>query len=167
MFGYIISFAIGFVIALILQKKPVKNNTLYDAVIQSKKDCRIDKINEMLKAIKKNKTLHISVSKSVLAGLKELANTPDWNKNIDAETLDNLYKIYLKWQNSLSQPEPEIKTGKAEGFNYTSYWEGTWEEYLEARKNGEVDDQTRICIYKKTGSKIAMDDNGEITEYME
>ena len=161
---YIASIFIAFIFGFFVGKSINKS----DAVVQSDiTDNRIMAIKEMLAAVKKNKSLSLSLNKSVLKALIEIANTPNWESQINEETIVNLYDIYKRWINAKSSETDAITTKESGGFNYTKYWEGTWEEYLQARNAGDIDDQTKVVILTKTGSVLTMDENGEIEEFME
>lgn len=133
----------------------------------------LQNISVLLEYVKKYKKLPIKISKEVLNSLIIIANTPNWYNQLDEETLKNLNTIYDKWQIHLNTQHNEkvLKVGKAEGFDRSKIWEGTFEEYKKACENNEIDENTKVYIYEDDenyhGSYIELDENGEIQEYME
>ena len=99
--------------------------------------------------------------------LKEISKTDNWEEKIDNETIENLYKIYERWQRHINnKPQKAIKVSGAGGFHKYEYWEGTMEEYKEALAKNLIDEFTDINIIEYTGEILAMDEEGQIEEYM-
>lgn len=128
---------------------------------------KIKSIKSMLKEVKTAGKLSINLSAPVLMSLKEIAKTPDWDKKIDSETIENLYKIYLRWNRQAKSNENIVGVSSAEGFNKNKYWEGTYEEYKQDMEKGLIDANTTVKIIEYTGSVITMDEEGQMEEYME
>lgn len=130
-------------------------------------------ISDLLEYIKKYKRLPINLSREVLNALVVIAETPDWDKQLDEETITNLNKVYTKWQQHINtkQNKSAVKVAKAEGFERPKYWEGTWAEYEKACENNEIDENTKVEIIEDDknyhGSWLSIDENGEIEEYMD
>ena len=146
-----------------LQKKKEEENNIIPSELQN--------IAKLLEEVKNTGTLPCRISSDILENLKIIANTPNWHLMLKGEIITNLNKIYDKWQNSLTVKNNNTreiqKTSTAGNFERRKYWEGTIEEYEEDLKNGLIDENTDVEIIKYTGSYIAMNNNGEIEEYME
>lgn len=150
------------------KEAPQKIVTTYD-------DSRIMPIMEMFNEILGKGSLPIQISYEVLDSLKKIASVPEWYKQVDEETLSNLYTIYKKWQsyklNKKNQPkEKEIK--KTSTIHKAKEWRGTWEEYKEAISKNEIDEFTHVTIETVRNPDqpvvwLEMDENGEVEEYME
>ena len=175
MSGYFICFAIALLLGFYLgnrtglYKKNNKPTTENISAVAEKpiNDPRIRDIKRMLNEVKVKRGLTISINKSVMNALIEIANTPNWEKQIDNETIKNLHNIYIKWYNSQNQSNKVIGVAQAEGFNNKKYWKGTIEDYNKAVANNEIDENTEVNIIEYTGSIIAMDSDGQIDEYMD
>lgn len=132
----------------------------------------LQNIESLLNYVKVHKKLPIKISKDILNSLIIIANTPEWYKQLDQETINNLNKIYDKWQTHINtkQDKAALKVGKAEGFERPKIWEGTWEEYKQACENNEIDENTKVYVYEDDkdyhGTYIEIDENGEMEEYM-
>ena len=167
----ILSYAIIFLLGFCLGNyKNDKKQTVKENLILPKKtinDPRIRDIKRMLNEVKVKRGLTISINKSVMNALIEIANTPNWEEQIDNETIKNLHNIYIKWHNSQNQSNKVIGVAQAEGFNNKKYWKGTIEDYNKAVANNEIDENTEVNIIEYTGSIIAMDSDGQIEEYMD
>lgn len=146
------------------QFKNIKTRTRQKQYINPKIKC----IYSMLQEIQSSGSLPINLSGAVLMSLKEIGKTPNWEQKLDNETIDNLYIIYQRWQKHLKgTTEQTVKTKNAGGFDIIKYWEGTIEEYEKALEDGVIDDNTKVSIIEDTGEFVAMDEDGQIEEYME
>lgn len=125
-------------------------------------------IDLFLQDIKRKGKTPFKLEPEILKALIEIANTPNWYEKLDKEAIKNLELMFNKWQ-AYSKPKEQNKTvqkvGKANGFK--KYWSGTQEEYEEALKNGLIDENTEVSIYYYTGSKLQMQEDGSVQEYME
>lgn len=171
----LIAFFSGIIITIIFQKYvEIKIKRSPKQVNKKTKNMnpKINCINEMLWEIKKNGNLSINLSGAVLMSLKEISKINNWEEKIDNETMENLYKIYERWQRHLNnKPQKAVKVAAAGGFHKQKYWEGTLTEYKEAVENGLIDDFTDVEILEDDenyhGSYLSIDSDGQIEEYME
>ena len=147
-------------------KKLFKNDAVFDT-----EDQRFKNVDCLLAAYKRNPKLPIYLNASMKEILNILCSSPNWKKEVDDYTLNELIKIYERWQKnlaSLSSEDNEVtQAASASGFKSQTIWEGTQEEYIEALKNGEIKKDMDIRIIEYTGAYTIMDDNGEIMEEME
>lgn len=164
---YLICILIAFILGLNVRNKHNQKSDVKEILKTPPDDNRITDIKEMFKFIRKNKTLPLNLSREIIKALIEIANTPDWENKIDDETISNLHEIYCRWVNVKDEYAEAAKVSIGGGFNYTKYWEGTWEEFKQAKINGEIDEQTRAVILTETGATLAMDEDGQIEEYFE
>lgn len=130
------------------------------------------KAESLINYVKTHDNLPIRVSTSVLWSLKEIAKSPNWQKEIDDFTLENLNKIYDKLQRSLKPAKRTVqKVGKAFNMDEPKYWEGTQEEYEKALEAGVIDENTEVNIIidgaNYHGSWIEQKADGSVEEYME
>lgn len=173
----IILFFIGIICGFLLHKyvkisfnipiktlKPKNNNV--EKIYYFEKGSKLDCINQLLNEIRDNKSLPIDISPVIMRSLKTIANTKNWDKKLDKESINNLYKIYNKWQQHIKaeQITSYSSAGKAEGFEELEEWEGTEEEYEKALANGIITPYTRVKIY--TNTYLTMKEDGSIEEYM-
>lgn len=141
------------------------------------KQNNINKTNKYYKAtclineIQQNGKLPIHISPAVQYSLDIISKTSNWQSQIDDESLNNLNKIYDKWQRHLKANMAEtVHAGEAVNMEL-NYWEGTEEEYEKALEDGLIDEHTKIKIifdeknYK--GSWITHNVDGSVTEYMD
>ena len=83
------------------------------------KDSKFYKASLLLAEIKENGKLPIYLSPVVLKSLVVIADSPDWDTKLDDESINNLNKIYEKWQRHIknsSKNQPIVQLGTAGGF---------------------------------------------------
>lgn len=152
-------------IKALFKKDSVSNNN-NNIVEQKFKD-----VDCLLSAYKRNPKLPIYLNASMKEIFNILCSSSDWRKEVDDFTLNELLKIYERWQKnvaSLSSKDNEItQRASANGFKSQTIWEGTQEEYIAALKNGEIKKDMDIRIIEYTGVYTVMDENGEMMEEME
>lgn len=129
-------------------------------------DPRLQKIQIMLEEIKRCGTIPVKIPKAAEKSLMLIAQTKDWDKQIDEETIKTLNKIYNSWQLHIeSEKKTKLsksqKVGEGEGFN--NYFEGTPEEYFDALRKGLINKNTHCTIYEKAGT-YEMNENGSWEE---
>lgn len=125
-------------------------------------------IDLFLQDIKRKGKTPFKLEPEILKALKEIAKAPNWYEELDKEAIKNLEIMFNKWQ-AYNQPKQQdntvLKVGKANGFK--KYWSGTEEEYEEALKSGLIDENTEVSIYYYTGTRLEMQEDGSVQEYME
>lgn len=170
----IISFLLGFVFAKFIKIEiSIKKNASKQSIAYKKtSNPKINCINQMLSEINKNGQLSINLSGAVLMSLKEISKTPDWDKKLDNETIENLYQIYQRWQrHNKGNNTKAVKISSAGGFHKKKYWEGTLEEYKEALRLGLIDEYTDVEIFEDDknyrGAWLSIDNDGQVEEYMD
>lgn len=122
----------------------------------------IANIQLMFDELKREGNLDIRLSNYVKNELLEIANLRDWHKQIDKETLEKIKEIYARWICSKNMDIKTVNISSSGGFNVIKYWEGTQEEYLKALENKEIDENTRVRIYRT--EKYIQNDNGYYEE---
>ena len=160
----IVSFALGSLTTYLISKYVSIEVKIKKADIKHKvfMDCRLQKIQTMLEEIKRCGTIPVKIPKAAEKSLLLIAQTKDWDKHIDEETIRTLNKIYNAWQMHIesekkSKMERGQKVGKGEGFN--NYFEGTKEEYWDALRKGLINENTHCTIYEREGL-YEMNENG-------
>lgn len=132
----------------------------------------LQNIAKLLEEVKNTGTLPCHLKPDVLENLKIIANTENWHLMLQGEIINNLNRIYDKWQRNLQSANDKIHyTGKSGGFALRKYWVGTQKEYDIAYACGVIDDNTDVEIIEDEenyhGSWISINANGEIEEYMD
>lgn len=130
---------------------------------------KIDKAEILLNKIKKREHLPIRIPNNVLEGLKIIAKTSDWKNKIDDETLNNIERLYDKWQRNINSnvKQEVVKTSNSYGFDEPEEWTGTMDEYIKAKENGQIKPGTNVHIVEYTGTVLEMDNDGQIEEFMQ
>lgn len=175
----IVCFCIGWICSYLFQKYVSIEFKVKKAEIKHKvfTDTRLQKIQIMLEEIKRCGTIPIKIPKAAEKSLMLIAQTKDWDKQIDEETIKTLNKIYNSWQLHIeSEKHCELgrgtKTGEMQGFKRKEY-EITQAEYEQALKEGKIEPQSIVTIIPENdndykGSWLEMNLNtGEMEEYME
>lgn len=176
----IVSFALGCLTTYLISKYISIEVKIKKADIKHKvfMDCRLQKIQTMLEEIKRCGTIPVKIPKAAEKSLMLIAQTKDWDKQIDEETIRTLNKIYNAWQMHIESEKKTkmgrgAKTGDMQGYKKPK-WEGTYKEYLQAVPDGKITPDTEITITDEDeniedyhGSWITMNDDGSIEEYME
>ena len=164
----ILCFCIGWICSYLFQKYISIEFKIKKANIKHKifTDNRLQKIQIMLEEIKRCGTIPIKIPKTAEKSLMLIAQTKDWDKQIDEETIKTLNKIYNSWQLHIkSEKKTKLsrsqKVGEGEGFN--NYFEGTPEEYFDALRKGLINKNTHCTIYEKAGT-YEMNENGSWEE---
>lgn len=126
----------------------------------------------LIEEIKTNGTLPIKISPAVLHSLTIISKTPNWEQQLDDESLDNLNRIYERWQRYVRGSNKEILHMEVAGnMEQPKYWEGTEEEYFKALEEGVIDEDTKVNIIidekNYRGSWITRNPDGSVEEYME
>ena len=115
-------------------------------------DKKFYKAKILLTEIKRKGKLPIDLSPAILYSLTTIANTPNWDTQLDDESLHNLNRIYEKWQQHIKVGRAKAQVvGTAENMQQQDYWEGTEEEYLQALEDGLIDENTKVRIYESNG----------------
>ena len=140
-------------------------------------DSRILEVRELLSLVKNNKKIEYYINPKVLKGLKMLSNEPNWEQQIDDETLNILSDINIKrkkfveTQKLNSGTKKGIKIDKENSHVKNKVWEGTEQEYIEASENGLIDEFTTVDIIEDEsdyhGSWLVHNDDGSVEEYMD
>ena len=134
-------------------------------------DPKLQKAKILLDTIRKNGKLPIRLNPQVIKGLKVIANSNNWENEIDSETLNNIIKIYNTWQAAIKSANDKkvIKGLKGFGFEKPDIWEGTFEEYQKAIDNGIINENTKAYIIDNSAPKqwITYNDDGSVEEWME
>ena len=146
-FSFIAGIIIGYCIAKFI-KIDIKVGIKKDAVKQIKQqpNTEIDNIKEMLSEIQTTGTLNLPLNSTIINCLKEIANTPDWENQIDKETFTNLSKISKKWKIYNIKTQHNVAKVSGTHFKEVKHWEGTFEEYKKAIENNEIDENTEVSI---------------------
>lgn len=111
-------------------------------------------VARMLDYLRKNKTLEIRLDKDVLESIRAIAHTKEWYKKIDAESLDSLYKIYLRWHSAVNPKGTQTaKLGHGENLAIAD------EPYIDDYEDEDEEEYH--------GEWLTMDENGQIEDYME
>lgn len=141
-------------------------------------DPRIRETRELIDIVKKRQNLECYCNPKILKGIKLLSKEPDWERQIDDETLNILSdlnkrrKEYIKSQKKKSANN-SVKIDKKHSHvsNSQKVWECTPQEYEQALQNGTIPEDVKIEIVEDPenyhGSWISIDENGEVEEYME
>ena len=165
----VVSFFVGCITSYLFQRYISIEIKIKKAIIKPKvfRDPRLQKIQIMLEEIKRCGTIPVKLPKAAEKSLMVIAQTKDWENKIDEQTLNTLNRIYNTWQMHV---ESEKKCKMSKGAQVTvgggfekKYWEGTEEEYEEALKNGEIDENTTCRIYK-LGDSYTLNENGSWEE---
>lgn len=135
-------------------------------------DDRLYKATCLINEIKSKGDLPFKVSPAVLHSLTVISQTSNWQQQLDEESLQNLNRIYDKWQRHIKAKKANIqRAGEAVNMEAPKYWEGTEEEYFNALEEGIIDENTKvnIIIDEKNyhGSWITRNADGSMEEYME
>lgn len=127
------------------------------------------KINLLLEEIKLKGKLPFKVSADILESLVMLSKTKNWHKQLDKDSLDEIEKIYNRWQNNLNRVNNNkiVTVSSSGGFEPKEYWEGTIEEYHIARSKGLIKEGVEVRIITYTNTKYVMNEDGSIEEYMD
>lgn len=151
-----------------ISKKQDENSEILSENIA---DPKLQKAKILLDIIRKNGKLPIRLNPQVIKGLKVIANSNNWENEIDSETLNNIIKIYNKWQAAIKAANDKkvIKGLKGFGFEKPDIWEGTFEEYQKAIDNGIINESTKVYIIDNSAPKqwITYNDDGSVEEWME
>lgn len=109
---------------------------------------RLYKATCLINEIKLKGKLPCELSPTVLHSLTIIAKTPEWEKQLDDESIKNLNRIYDKWQRNVkaSRVNTVQHVGAAGNMEEPKYWEGTEEEYFNALEEGIIDEDTIITI---------------------
>lgn len=166
----IISFFIGCISTFLFQKYVSIEFKIKKAEIKPQifTDMRLQKIQLLLEEIKRNGRIPVKIPKAAEKSLMIIAQTKNWEKQIDEETIKTLNKIYNSWQmhieseKKICKIDKGVKTSGGGGFD-SKYWEGTEEEYYEALQKGIIDENTTCRIFKIAGS-YEMNENGSWEE---
>lgn len=127
----------------------------------------------LIEEVKTTGKLPFKVSRAVLHSLTIISQTPNWVEQLDDESLQNLNRIYDKWQNYLKSAKIDTvhSIGETVNMDQPKYWEGTEEEYFNALEQGIINENTKvnIIIDEKNyhGSWITRNADGSMEEYME
>lgn len=126
----------------------------------------------LINEIKINGKLPCEISPAVLHSLTIISKTPNWEEQLDDESLQNLNRIYDKWQRFLRANKASTShAGEAINMEIPKYWEGTEEEYIIALEQGIIDENTKVEIITDDkdyhGSWITRNADGSVTEYMD
>ena len=175
----LISFGLGCLCMYLCQKYLSVEFKIKKADIKHKvfTDTRLQKIQVLLEEIKRCGTIPIEVPKAVQKSLMVIANTKDWDTQIDEETIQTLNRIYNSWQLHIESEKHcklgrGAKTGEMQGFR-RKYYEMSQSEYEQALKEGKIEPQSVVTIIPENdneykGSWLEMNlDTGEMEEYME
>lgn len=154
------------------KKKPQKTNSITKILKKESIptfETKKDRVKYFLEQIKNGVTYTGILSPVVLNNLKVIANTPNWESQLDEETLNNLDAIFVKVSKDRTHNN-KIKVGESSGFDAPEIWEGTMEEYEIAKEQGIIKENTIVYIYEDEnnyrGSYIGINDDGSIEEYM-
>ncbi len=148
-----------------IRKIPQEENKLYP-------NDRLYKATSLIEEIKLKGKLPFKLSPAVLHSLTIISQTPDWENQLDDESLQNLNRIYDKWQRHIKAVQAQVQSaGEAVNMEVPKYWEGTEEEYFNALEQGIIDENTNVNIITDDknyhGSWISIDTDGQMEEYME
>ena len=146
--------------AIINKPSPVNTNNKYF------------KAERLINYVKTHDSLPIRIQSSVLYGLKEIAKSPHWQKEIDDFTLGNLNKLYDRLQRNLKPSQKTVqRVEKTFNMDEPKYWEGTYEEYQKALEAGLIDENTEVNFIidesNYHGSWIERKEDGSVEEYMD
>lgn len=134
---------------------------------------RLYKATCLINEIKLKGKLPCELSPAVLHSLTIIAKTPEWEKQLDDESIKNLNRIYDKWQRHVkaSRVNTVQHVGAAGNMEEPKYWEGTEEEYFNALEEGIIDEKNSITewinnissdaqrVIQKTYGDIKTNDN--------
>lgn len=127
----------------------------------------LQNIAKLLEEVKNTGTLPFKIDSDILENLKIIANTPNWHLMLHGEIINNLNKIYAKWQNVTNVSENVVGVSQIGGFEYNDYWQGTYDQYKKAKENKKINKNTKVNIIEYTGIILVMDEDGQMEEYME
>ena len=141
-------------------------------------DIRVFFIKKMFNELSKKGKLPFYLNPDILYSLKQIASVEDWDKQVDNETIENLYTIYKQWEDYLISSQKALDEDIAKNnskIQKSKEWYGTWEQYKEAVAKNEIDEFTHVIIDNNIEENqsteppvwIEIDENGEIEEYME
>lgn len=184
MLNCIISFLCGLILGIIIHKyvrislkvpnkssqEKFSDDINNDKLINNSKFAEGSKlyyIDKLLEKIRNKEDLPIEVTPVIMRSLKTIATTPDWDKKLDEESVDNLYRIYNRCVQHIKaeQSKSYSTVSKAEGFEVPEEWEGTQEEYEKALAAGIIKDNTHVTVY--TGTYLERQSDGSVEEYMD
>lgn len=179
--GIVIGFIIGVLSTLLFtkNKQPVKTEIEPVAEIKPVEniDPRIIETRELINIVKNGQKIECYCNPKILKGIKLLASEPEWEKQIDDETLNILSGInikrkeFIKSKKQNSNIKTEIKINKENSHVKNKVWEGTEQEYIEASENGLIDEFTTVDIIEDEsdyhGSWLVHNDDGSVEEYMD
>lgn len=121
---------------------------------------RLYKATCLINEIKLKGKLPCELSPAVLHSLTIIAKTPEWEKQLDDESIKNLNRIYDKWQRHVkaSRVNTVQHVGAAGNMDEPKYWEGTEEEYFNALEEGIIDEDTKVEIITPAGYTVRYTD---------
>lgn len=172
-----LSFIFGIVLTLIITKQFLFNSKTNEIendeckkISENKEEIHLKHVEEVINYVKSGKKFPFYLKPEVLEALKIIASKPEYSKALDDETIKNIETIYFRLMKAKNNNKV-FKTAKGEGFNNTTYWEGTEEEYFEALENGVINENTNVHLIVDDknwhGSWLRYTENGSVEEYMD
>lgn len=136
--------------------------------VEYEPDSDFYKINLLFEELKQKGSLPIRLSDEVVKSLLEIANTKDWHKSLDNQTINQIIHIYERWQRNINNTSSDkiVSTSAGGGFEQREYWEGTLEEYHIAKSKGIIKDNTDVRIVTYSNTHYIINEDGSIEEYM-